>query len=195
MFNLESNYLDKTTLFECINMYKNSETYVYRNDGFENDLPSVNIVGVGQLGKYFIDYCSYQDRWNNDNSMFTNSIENISKKSFLNKLSEKLSFLTLDQLMISHNGNTDVNIFLYNLSELGEFDKFINKAIEVKSVHNIIFGVKTKHSRLQFDIIINKLRKDTKIPIVLVDEEKLLNETNNYIVYELYNLARNFIEN
>lgn len=195
MFKKEFNYVDKIALLKCIDMYKDSYINEHKNVDLKNHISFINIIGVGQLGKYFIDYCNDKNRWNDDNSIFINSLDNTIVKDKIQKLSNKLSFLTLDDYMIMEHHDDDVNIFLYNLSELGEFDKFINRVSKIKSPYSVIFGVRTKHSRLQFDIIVNSLSKDTKLPIVIIDEEKLLEETNNYIIYELYDLARSFLKN
>ena len=194
MLKKQVNYIDMVTLEECIENYRNSRERM--NNGVEEkkQVSNINIIGVGELGRTFIEYCNHNNRWNNDNSVLINSINNINKRENCLKLVQKLSFITLDQYLVKEHNDFDVNIFLYNLSELGEFDKFINKLIKIKSPFNIIFGVRTKHSKLQFDIIVNKLTKDSKLPIVLIDEEKLLEETNNYIIYELYTCAREFIE-
>jgi hypothetical protein len=194
MFKKEINYIDKIALVKCIDSYKDSYINEHKNIDLKNNISIINIIGVGQLGKYFIDYCNGNNRWNNDNSIFINSIENTIVKEKMQNLSNKLSFLSLDDYLTMKHQDDDVNIFLYNLSELGEFDKFINKVNKIKSPYNVIFGVRTKHSRLQFDIILNSLSKDTKLPIVLIDEEKLLEETNNYIIYELYDFARSFMK-
>ncbi|MEG0771906.1 hypothetical protein [Clostridium sp.] len=195
MFKKEINYIDKIALLKCIDMYKDSYTNEHKNIDSMNDISFINIIGVGQLGKYFIDYCNDNNRWNDDNSIFINTIDNAVVKEKMQKISNKLSFSTLDDYIIMEHHDDDINMFLFNLSELGEFDKFINKVNKIKCPYSVIFGVRTKHSRLQFDIIENSLSKDTKLPIVIIDEEKLLEETNNYIIYELYNLARNFMKN
>ncbi len=182
------NYIDYIKLEHLLQKYKDINLNIVKESKH-----FTNIVGVGQLGKYFIEYCKCNDRWNKDNLNFAKSCKesnNDRKIKYLN------SFLLseLDEYMLEEHNNGDLNVFLYNLSELGEFDKFINRLMEVKNSFNIILGVKTKYSKLQFDVIVDKLSKDTKLPVVVIDEEKLIKETNNYIIYELYNFARGCIE-
>lgn len=194
MLKKQVSYIDMETLEECIKNYRSSREKYSVDTNKNNHEGCINIIGVGELGKTFIEYCNYNNRWNNDNLVLINSINSAEKRNNLNKLSQKLSFVSLDQYLVKEHNDFDINIFLYNLSELGEFDKLINKLIKIKSPYNVIFGVRTKHSRLQFDIIVNKLTKESRLPIILIDEEKLLEETNNYIIYELYSCAREFID-
>jgi len=194
MLKKQVSYIDMVTLEECIENYRSSREKLRDDFNEKNHEGYINIIRVGELGKTFIEYCNYNNRWNNDNRVLIDSINNIEKRNSLTKLAQKLSFISLDQYLVKEHNDFDVNIFLYNLSELGEFDKLINKLIKIKSPYNVIFGIRTKHSRLQFDIIVNKLTKDSRLPIILIDEEKLLEETNNYIIYELYSCARDFID-
>jgi hypothetical protein len=188
------NYIDMLTFEKSIEGCKLSLRSIYESDDNYKVLPDINIIGVGQLGGNFIEYCNNNNKWNNDNSIFINSLENSLKRERLRKIAKNLQFMCFDEYLVKEHKDNDINIFLYNLSELGEFDKFIGNLLKIKSPYNVVFGIKTKHSKLQFDIIIRKLSKDIKLPIVLIDEEKLLEETNNYIIYELYDCARNFVE-
>lgn len=190
----EINYVDYIALRQCVEKYKDfslglSETITVSNKG-----SLTNIIGVGQLGKYFIDYCQSNNRWNEDNIRFAKSCNRTKVYSEEIEYLNKFSIIDLEEYMNTEHNNGELNIFLYNLSELGEFDKLINKVSKLENSFNVILGVKTKHSKLQFDIIVNRLSIDAKVPVVVIDEDRLLQETNNYIIYELYNLARSCVE-
>lgn len=194
MLRKEINYVDYIALRQCVEKYKDfslelSETITVSNKG-----SLTNIIGVGQLGKYFIDYCQSNNRWNEDNIRFAKSCNRTKVYSEEIEYLNKFSIIDLEEYMNTEHNNGELNIFLYNLSELGEFDKLINKVSKLENSFNVILGVKTKHSKLQFDIIVNRLSIDAKVPVVVIDEDRLLQETNNYIIYELYNLARSYVE-
>lgn len=194
MLRKEINYVDYIALRQCVEKYKDfslelSETITVSNKG-----SLTNIIGVGQLGKYFIDYCQSNNRWNEDNIRFAKSCNRTKVYSEEIEYLNKFSIIDLEEYMNTEHNNGELNIFLYNLSELGEFDKLINKVSKLENSFNVILGVKTKHSKLQFDIIVNRLSIDAKVPVVVIDEDRLLQETNNYIIYELYNLARSCVE-
>lgn len=194
MVSKEINYVDYIALKKCVEKYKDFNLVSSETINKRNKKNLTNIIGVGQLGKYFIDYCKSNNRWNEDNIRFAKSSNKTKIYSEKIEYLNNFSIVDLEDYMNTEHENGELNIFLYNLSELGEFDKLINKVSKLEHSFNVILGVKTKHSKLQFDIIVNRLSIDAKVPVIVVDEDRLLKETNNYIIYELYNLARSCVE-